>query len=85
MRPRSRQRGFTYIEMMLSVAITGLIMLGMMGLLNTATEAGGSVRGSNDLTRQARFAMQRMARFAGHSRRLLLPLRDKPLTNWPEN
>jgi type II secretory pathway pseudopilin PulG len=80
-----RQQGFTYIEMMLSVVITGLIMLALMGLVNTATEAGDNVRSSNDLTRQARFAMQRMVRYAGHSRKLMLPLRDNPASNWPEN
>jgi prepilin-type N-terminal cleavage/methylation domain-containing protein len=78
-------QGFTYIEMMLSVAIMGVVMLALMGVVNTAAETGGSVRGSNDLTRQARFAMQRMVHYAGHSRRLLVPLVDKPLTNWPEN
>ena len=77
--------GFTYIEMMLSVAIMGVVMLALMGVVNTATEAGEEVRTSNDLTRQARFAMARMIRFAGHSRHLMLPLRDKPATNWPEN
>jgi hypothetical protein len=71
--------------MMLSVTIMGVVMLALMGVVNTAAETGGSVRGSNDLTRQARFAMQRMVRFAGHSRRLLVPMVDKPLTNWPEN
>ena len=79
------QQAFTYIEMMLSVTITAIVMLALMGVVNTATETSDQVRERNDLTRQARFAMQRMARFAGHSRRLLLPLRDKPLTNWPEN
>ncbi len=80
-----RGRGFTYIEMMMAVAITGVVMLSLMGLLNTASETGEQVRGSNELTRQARFALQRMVRHAGHSRRLLLPLRDNPSTNWPEN
>lgn len=82
---RRGRAGFTYIEMMLSVAITGFIMLALMGVINTATETGDDVRTRNDLTRQARFAMQRMVRFAGHSRRLMLPLRDKSASNWPEN
>ncbi len=82
---RRHRQGFTYIEMMLAVTITGVIMVSLMGLVNSATEAGNAVRSDNDLTRQARFAMQRMVRYAGHSRRLLLPLRDNPSTNWPEN
>ena len=82
---RCRGRGFTYVEMMLAVTITGVVMLSLMGVLDTALDTGDSVRGNNELTRQARFAMARMVRFAGHSRRLLLPLVDKPATNWPEN
>lgn len=70
---------------MLSVTIMGIVMLALMGLMDTATETGVTVRGSNDLTRQARFAMQRMVRYAGHSRHLMLPLRDQPASNWPEN
>lgn len=82
---RRRRQGFTYIEMMLSVTIMGMVMLALMGVMNTATEAGEDVRTRNDLTRQARFAMQRMVRFTGHSRRLLVPMVDKLDTNWPEN
>ncbi len=80
-----RQQAFTYIEMMLSVTITAFIMIALMGVVNTATETSDQVRERNDLTRQARFALQRMVRFAGHSRHLMLPLRDKPASNWPEN
>jgi len=82
---RRRDSGFTYIEMMLSVTITGFIMLALMGVINTAIETGDDVRTRNDLTRQARFAMQRMVRYAGHSRLLMLPMRDKPASNFPEN
>ena len=82
---RYRRQGFTYVEMMLSVTIMAVVMMALMGVINTATETGDKVRTSNDLTRQARFAMQRMVRFAGHSRHLMLPLRDNPSTNWPEN
>ncbi len=82
---RRREPGFTYIEMLLTVTITGFIMLALMGVVNTATETSDDVRQRNDLTRQARFAMQRMVRNVSHSRDLLLPLRDKPASNWPEN
>ncbi len=78
-------RGFTYVEMLLAVTITGLIMLGLMGLMNTAAETSDSVRTRNDLVREARFALQRMVDMAGRSPRLMIPMRDKPATNWPEN
>jgi type II secretory pathway pseudopilin PulG len=81
----TRQAGFSYIEMLIAVTITGLIIAGLMGLVNTVTKTGEDVHQRNDLTRQARFAMQRMVRQLSHSPRLLLPLKDSPYTNWPEN
>jgi len=79
------QRGFTYVEMLLAITITALIMAGLMGVINTATETSVDVRQRNDLMREARFAMESMVRQVSHSRRLLLPLRDNPGTNFPEN
>ncbi len=79
------QSGLTYVEMLITVSITAIIMLSLMGVVNTATEAGRNALESTSLTRQARFAMTRMVRTVSHSRRLLLPLRDNPNTNWPEN
>ncbi len=80
-----RRRGFTYIEMLIAVTVTGLIMLALMGLIGTATDAGDSARVRNELVREARFALNRMADMARRSPRLLLPMRDKPASNWPEN
>ena len=80
-----RPRGFTYVEMLIAVTITGLIMLALMGLIGTATDAGDSARVRNELVREARFALNRMVDMTGRSPRLLLPLRDNPNTNWPEN
>lgn len=82
---RQRQSGFGYVELMLAVAISLLLMAGLMGVVNTATETGNEVRSRNDLTRRARDAMQTMVRSISHSRKILLPQRDKPATNWPEN
>lgn len=79
------QRAFTYIEMLLSVTIMGMVMLALMGVVNTATETSEEVRTNNDLTRQARFALVRMVKMTSTSTRLLLPLIDNPATNWPEN
>ena len=81
----SAERGFTYVEMLLAVTITALIMAGLMGVINTATETSDDVHQRNEITRQARFAMERMVRLASHSRQLILPLKDNPATNWPEN
>ena len=82
---RARQSGFTLVEMLLTVTITGMIMLALMGLMNTATESSDTVRTRNDLIRETRFALTRMVKNVSESRLLLLPQRDKPLTNWPEH
>ncbi|MCP4333147.1 MAG: hypothetical protein GY785_10870 [Gammaproteobacteria bacterium] len=77
--------GFTYVEMMLTLAIASLIILGLSGVVNQALQSQDAVTETNKLTREARFAMQRMVRSVSHSRLLLLPLRDKLASNWPEN
>jgi len=79
------QLGLTYVEVLLTVSITAIIMIALMGVVNTATEVGREVMERTSLTRQARFAMTRMVRTISHSKRLMLPLRDNPNTDWPEN
>jgi type II secretory pathway pseudopilin PulG len=81
----TRCRAFTYVELLIVVAISGLIMLALMGVVNTATETSDLVRQRNDLAQQARFALNRMVDMTSRSPRLLLPLIDNPGTNWPEN
>ena len=77
--------GYTYFEMLLTVAIAALIVLGLSGVVGQGLQSQDSVSETNQLMRAARLAMQRMVSSVGHSRKLLLPMRDKPLTNWPEN
>ena len=80
-----RQHGSAYVEILITVTIAAMIVVALMGVVNTAAETSSDLRQRNDLTRQARFAMARMVRQVGNSRRLLLPLSDNPNTNWPEN
>lgn len=81
----NRQNAFTYVELLLAITITGILIAGMMGVVNTATETRDDVSQRNEITRQARFAMQRMVQNISHSHRLLLPLNDNPNTDWPEH
>ena len=81
----SVQQGISYIEIMITVGITAIIMASLMGVMNTATTVTTEVRQSNSLNRDARFAMKRMVDGVGRSRRLLLPLGDNPDTAWPEH
>ena len=77
--------GFTYVELLLAVTISAILVAGLMGVVKTATNVSDDVSQRNELTREARFAMQRMVRTVSHSRKLLLPLNDNPNTNWPEH
>ncbi len=78
-------RGYTYFEMLITVAIAALIVLGLSGVVGQGLQSQDSVSETNQLMRAARLAMQRMVSSVGHSRKLLLPMRDKPNTSWPEN
>ncbi len=78
-------RAFTYVELLIVVSISGVIMLALMGVVNTATESGETVRQRNDQVQQVRFALNRMVDMTSRSPGLLLPLVDNPATNWPEN
>jgi hypothetical protein len=71
--------------MVLALAIAALIIAGLSGVVGQALQSQDAVSESNRLTRDARFAMQRMLRTVAGSRRVLLPLRDNPGTNWPEH
>lgn len=82
---RSRQRGFTLIELVVTVAIAGLVIASLNGIVGTTLESQRTIGERNDLVRQARFAMDRMVRAVSHSGLLLLPLADNPATSWREN
>ena len=77
--------GFTYVELMITLAIASVIVIGLSGVVTQALQSQDVVSEKNKLTREARFAMQRMVHTVSSSRRLLLPLTDNPNTNWPEN
>ena len=78
-------RGFTLIELLIALALAAILFSGLSGVMGQALDIHDTVRDNNDLTRQARFALQRMEQAVGHSRLLLLPFNDNPNTTWPEN
>ncbi|UTW07132.1 PilW family protein [Pseudomonas benzenivorans] len=79
------QSGFSLLELTLTVAIAALLMAGLSGVVGTSLRLQAQAQTSNELTGQARFALERMAAAVQGSRRLLLPLADSPKTNWPEH
>ena len=82
---RRNQPGFTYVELMVTLAIGSLLIAGLGGVVGQALQSMDVVSETNKLTRDARFAMQRMTSSAARSTRLILPFADDPRTNWPEH
>ncbi|MDJ0833728.1 MAG: hypothetical protein QNJ69_09425 [Gammaproteobacteria bacterium] len=80
-----KHSGFSYIELLLAVAIGTILMGALIGVVYTASESQDDVEQRNKLTSDARFAMNRMLDMLGRSDHLMLPLRDNPDTNWPEH
>jgi prepilin-type N-terminal cleavage/methylation domain-containing protein len=80
-----KSRGFTLIELLLAVAMAGLLIAGIAGLMGQVTQIQAATEERNALTRDARFAMQRMVNAVRRTRRLLLPFPDNPGTAWPEH
>ena len=78
-------RGFTLVELLTALAVAALLVTGLVGAIATTLDTQEHSSRRNELTRQARFAMDRMIRAVSNTERLLLPLADKPWSNWPEH
>jgi len=79
------RRGMTLIELLAAISMGAILVLGLSELVGHAMQSYDRSREINALTRQARFAMQRMVKAVSHTRYLQLPLNDKPWSNWAEN
>ncbi len=79
------QSGFTLVEMLIATALAGLLIAGLNGVIGQALTIQDSVSEKNDLTRQARFAMDQMVRAVSQSRLLMLPMADKSTIPFVEN
>jgi prepilin-type N-terminal cleavage/methylation domain-containing protein len=82
---RDQQRGYTLLELLISLVIGSILLLALNGLIGQGLQTYEAVNGQNELNRQVRFAMEQMVRAVSRSTQLLLPLNDNPATNWPEN
>ena len=83
--PRSRQHGFTLVEMLVATTLAALLIVGLGVVVGQVATTRDSIHDRNALTREARFAMEQMVRSVSHARLLLLPQADRPSTGWPEN
>ena len=67
------------------MALAGLVLAAMNGLVNNSMGTDEIVTERNALQQDARFAMQRMTRAVSETRYLFLPQPDKPASDWREN
>jgi len=77
--------GVTLIELLVSLMVMTLLFAGLNSIVTGLLGSSEYVAERTALTREAEFAMARMVRTVSHSRMLLLPLEDKPLSDWPEH
>ena len=85
MKRRTMQNGFTLIELLIAVVLGTLIVVGMSAVMRELAPTGAAIQERNRLTEDGRFAMERMVRAVRESRQLILPMPDKPATDWRES
>ena len=75
-----KPNGYTLIEMLIALALSVILFAGLGSVIGQILDTREAVHAKNDLTQQARFAMQQMVHAVSRSPRLLLPLNDKSST-----
>ncbi|MCK4389749.1 MAG: prepilin-type N-terminal cleavage/methylation domain-containing protein [Desulfobacterales bacterium] len=65
--------GLTLLELLITTAILGIIMIGLHQVMGTALSAYDSTKEKQDLLAQARFAMERMVMFVQETDYILKP------------
>lgn len=65
--------GFTLLELLVSITILGIIMVGLHQVVGTALSAYDNTKNKQDLLAQARFAMERMVMFVQEADSILKP------------
>lgn len=66
--------GFTLLELLIGIAILGIIMLGLTQVIATAISAYDDTRQKQDLLAEARMAMERMVMFVQASDEITSPV-----------
>lgn len=82
---RHRSWGFTLLELLVVLAAGSLLLAGLSGVVGQSLRTWSVVSERQDLTQQARFAMDRMIAAANGTFRLLLPLPENSATGYSES
>ncbi len=85
MRFALRAHGFTLVELLVATALAAFLLIGISAMLNQARGTEQLVAERNRLAGETRFALERMVSAIGQTPRLVLPMPDKPDTDWREN
>jgi len=70
---RNDETGLTLLELLISLAILGIIAVGLQQVMSTALSTYDSTKTEQDLLAQARFAMERMAKFVQETDSIVKP------------
>lgn len=81
----SKQQGLSLLEILISIAIAGVLIAAISGVVGSALNAQRSSGAKNDTLQQACFAMQRMVNAVSKTRYLMIPLGENPVTAWKES
>jgi prepilin-type N-terminal cleavage/methylation domain-containing protein len=69
--------GFTLLELLISIAILSIIMIGLHQVMGTALSAHGQTTEKTELLAQTRYAMERMVMFVQETDQIDVPFSDK--------
>lgn len=78
-------RGFTLLELLIALTLAGLILAATSGVVTNVLDTEEVISEKNLLQNEARFALDRLTRAVSETRNIILPMPDKPATNWREN
>lgn len=84
-RPANHDQGVTLTELLFTMALAGIIMLGINGLVGRVYDQWRYHNERQELLAQGNFAMARLIQAVNASRRVLIPLPENPLTPTSES
>jgi prepilin-type N-terminal cleavage/methylation domain-containing protein len=81
MLPMHDNSGFTLLELLISMVILSIIMIGLHQAMNTALSAHRQTTDRQELLARARYAMERMVMFVQETDQLEIPAADNLVLN----